>query len=99
MELAYFRKDAATPQSGAHRHYDWRPDWLYCVWAEAWDIGGLSGQEEDCKEVRKRIVDVCRLQVRWRGQGSRMMGRRLKFWWSGSGDGVSDVLVMVKEEV
>ena len=42
------------------------------------------------------------LQVRWRGQGARMLrmeGRRYKLWWSGKGDGVDGVEVLVKEEL
>ena len=49
------------------------------------------------------MIDVCCLQeVRWRGQGARMIGmkgRRYKLWWSGKGDGVRGVGVMVKEEL
>ena len=44
----------------------------------------------------------CLQQVRWRGQGARMLGmkrRRYKLWWSGKGDGVGGVGVMVKEEL
>ena len=46
------------------------------------------------------MIDVCcLLEVRWRGQGARMKGRRYKLWWSGKGDGVGGVRVMVKEEL
>ena len=49
------------------------------------------------------MIDVCCLQeVRWNGQGDRilwMKGRRYKLWWSGKGDGVGGVGVMVKEEL
>ena len=41
----------------------------------------------------------CLQEVRWRGQGGRMLGikgRRYKLWWSGRGDGVGGVGVMVK---
>ena len=32
---------------------------------------------EVCEEVRKRMIDVCcLLEVRWRGQGSRMLGMK-----------------------
>ena len=47
--------------------------------------------------------DGCCLQeVRWRGQGARMLeikGRKYKLWWSGKVNGVSGVGVMVKEEL
>ena len=45
---------------------------------------------------------MCCLQVRWRGQGARMLGmKREKYmlWWSGKRDGVGGVGVMVKEEL
>ena len=52
-------------------------------------------------ELRKRMIDMCCLQeVRWRGQGARMLGmkgRRYKLWWTGKGDGIGGVGVMVKE--
>ena len=45
------------------------------------------------------MIDVCRLQeVRWRGMGARMVrmnGRRYKLWYSGKGDGVGGVGVMM----
>ena len=54
-----------------------------------------------CEELRKRMIDVCCLQeVRWRGQGARMLdmkGGRYNRGWSGKGD--DGVGVMVKEEV
>ena len=40
------------------------------------------------------------LEVRWRGQRSRMLrmeGRKYKLWWSRKGDGVDGVGVIVKE--
>ena len=49
------------------------------------------------------MIDVCYLQeVRWRGQSARMLrmkGKRHKLWWSGKGDGVGGVGVMMKEEL
>ena len=49
------------------------------------------------------MIDVCCLQeVRWRGQGARMVvmnGRRYKLWWFGKGDEVCGVRDMVKEEL
>ena len=39
------------------------------------NLGSLSGKGgEVCEELRKRMIDVCCLQVRWKGQGARMMG-------------------------
>ena len=46
---------------------------------------------------------MCWLQeVRWRGQGARMLGmkgRQYELWLSGKGDGVCGVRVMVTEEL
>ena len=64
---------------------------------------GRGGGGEVCEELRRRMIDVCCLQeVRWRGQGGRMLGmkgRRYKLWWSGKGDGVCSVGVMVKDKL
>ena len=48
------------------------------------------------------MIDMCCIQVRWRGQDARvlgMKGRRYRLWWSGKGDGVGGVGAMVKEEL
>ena len=56
---------------------------------------------EVCEELRKMMIDVfCLQEVRWRGQGARMLWmkrRRYRLWWSG--DGVGGVGVMVKEKL
>ena len=44
----------------------------------------------------------CLQEVRWRGHGARilgMKGRRHKLWWSGKGDGVGSVRVMVRQKL
>ena len=49
------------------------------------------------------MADVCcLLEVRWRGQFSRMLAfeeRRRLLLWSGKGDGDGGVEVMVKDEL
>ena len=49
------------------------------------------------------MIDICCLQeVRWRGQCARMLGmkgRSCRLWWSGKGDGVGGVGVIVKEKL
>ena len=45
------------------------------VWVGTCNICSRSGQGEVCEEPRKMMIDVCGLQeMRWRGQGSRMLG-------------------------
>ena len=52
------------------------PDWFFVEQVGMWNIGSLCGKGgEVCEELRKRMIDVyCLLEVRWRGQGSRMLG-------------------------
>ena len=104
---AYHKKDGATPHPGSRRHgllYDGKPDERFGVRLGSWNVGSLRGRGvEVCEELRKRRVDVCCVQeVRWRGQGARMIGvegRRYKLWWSGNCDGFGGVGVLVKEEL
>ena len=67
------------------------------------NLGSLSGKGlEVCEELRKLMIDVsCLPDVRWREQGARILGMngRYKLWWSGRGDGVGGVGVMVKGEL
>ena len=51
-----------------------RPDWWPTVRVWTWNIGSLSETGEDCEELKKRMIDVHCLEVRWRGQGARMLG-------------------------
>ena len=78
-------------------------DGSFWVWVETWNLGSLSGKEEACEELQKRMIDVCCLQeVRWRGQGARMLWmkrRRYKVYCYGKRDGVGGVGVIVKEEL
>ena len=50
---------------------------------------------EVCEELRKRMIDArCLQEVRWGGQGARMLGmkgRIYKLWLSGKGDRVGGV--------
>ena len=56
-----------------------------------------------CEQLRKREVDMCcLLEVRWRGQGARFVGcrvRRYKLLWSGNNDRIGGVGILVKEEL
>ena len=102
----YHEKEGATPHPGASKfslQYDGRPDGRIGVRVGRWNLGSLIGNGgEVCEELRKRMIDVCCLQVvRNRRQGARMLGmkeRRYKLWWSGKGGGVGGVGPMMKEE-
>ena len=104
---AYNKKKGAILHYGACKfslQYDGRPDECFGVRVGMWNLRSLSGMgEEVCEVLRKRMIDVCCLQEeRWRGQGVRMLGikgRGYRLWWSGKGDGVGGVGVMVKEEL
>ena len=103
---ACHKDEGAALHPGACTHnlqYEGRPGGRFWVWVMAWNLGSLSGKGgEVCEELRKRMIDMCCLQeVRWNEQGTRMLGIkqiRYKLWWSGKGDGVGGVRVMVYEE-
>ena len=44
------------------------------MWVGMWSQSGKGG--DTCDELRKRMIDVCCLQVRWRGQGAKMVGMK-----------------------
>ena len=56
-----------------------RPDERFGVRVGTWDLGSLSVKwGEECEELRKRKIDVCCLQVRWRGYGCQDVGDERK---------------------
>ena len=63
---AYHKKEGATQHPLACKfslQYDGRPDEHFAVRIGMWNLGKLSGKGgEVCKEMRKRIIDVCCLQ-------------------------------------
>ena len=69
----------------------------------ALNVGNLCGRKtEVCEELRKRRVDVCRMQeVRWKSQGAHFAGtsgRRYKLWLSGNVAGSGGVGILVEEK-
>ena len=65
-----------------------------------WNLSSPSENGGVCEELRKTMVDVRCLQMRWKGQGARMQemkGRAYKLWWSRKGDGIDGMGVMVNE--
>ena len=61
----------------------------------------MSGKRGEDGEKKKKLIDVCCLQkVILGGQVCKMLrmeGRTYKLWWSGIGDGIGGVKVMVEE--
>ena len=64
---AYHINEDAIPHSGACKfilQYDGRPDEHFGVRVGMWNLSSLSGKGGDvCEEFRKRMSDVCYLQV------------------------------------
>ena len=62
-----------------------------------WNVGFRSGKHGEISETLKRhCVDICCLQeVRWKGQGAKMIGNGFKFIWSGGCKAESRVGVIV----
>ena len=59
-----------------------------------WNLGSLSGKGEVSEKMRRKMIDVCCLQeVRWRGDGARILGMKGRYmlWLSGKGDGFGGV--------
>ena len=75
---ACHEKEGAAPHPGVcmlSMRYDGMSDEHFGVRVGKWDFGCLNGKEGDvCEEPRKKMIYVCCLQVRCRGQGSRMLG-------------------------
>ena len=64
--LAYHKKEGATHDPGQRKHClqnDGKPDERFGVRVGTWNIGSMSGRaKEVCEALRKRRMDVCRLQ-------------------------------------
>ena len=73
---------------------------MFAIYPQSQEFILYGEYSEVCEELRKKMIDVCRLQeVRYRGQGARILGvkgRRYKLSWSGKGNGVG---VVVKGEL
>ena len=67
------------------------------------NVGTMVGRSREVVEMlEKRGVDICSVQeVRYKGQGARMMEgeQRYKLWWSGGKDSRSGVGVLLREEL
>ena len=73
------------------------PDVQFGIWFSAWNVGSVSGKWGEISETLKRCcVNICCIQeVRWKGQGAKMIGNGFKFLWSGSCKAENGVGVIV----
>jgi len=107
---AYVRKKSGEPgrkavtemsddePSGSDRLHEDRQEIRF----GSWNIGSMTGRSEEVAEVMgRRRIDICCLQeTRWKGSGTRMIGRdrvKYKFFWQGGGDGTGGAGVLVAE--
>ena len=73
------------------------PDVQFGIWFSTWNVGSMSGKWGEISEIlKRRCVDICCFQeVRWKGQGAKMIGNGFKFLWSGSCKAENGVGVIV----
>ena len=66
------------------------------------NVGTMKGRGREVVEMmaRRRVDIACLQEVRYKGQGARVLGggERYKFWWSGGERGERGVGILVKEE-
>ena len=57
------------------------PDVQFGIRFSAWNVGSMSGKWGEISGIlKRRCVDICCLQeVRWKGQGVKMIGNGFKF--------------------
>ena len=63
---AYVKKEETTHHPSYCKHslqYDGWPDGRFVVRVGMTSVGNLRGKGEVCEEVRKRVIDVCCMQV------------------------------------
>ena len=63
-----------------------------------WNVGYMSGKWDEMSEtLKRRCVDIlCLQEVRWKGQGVKMIGNGFKVLWSGgckAENGVGKIVV------
>ena len=73
------------------------PDVQFGIQFSTWNVGSMLGKWREISETLKRhCVDICCVQeVKWKGQGARMISNGFKFLWSGSSKAVNGVGVIV----
>ena len=73
------------------------PDVQFGIRFSTWNVGSMLRKWGEISEtLKRRCVDICCVQeVRWKGEGARMIGNGFKFLWSGSSKAVNGVGVIV----
>ena len=95
---AYVRKKALNPgrkiECTCARMMGTFPDVQFGIRFSTWNVGSISGRWGEISEtLKRRCVDICCVQeVKWKGEGARMIGNGFKFLWSGSGKAVNGVV-------
>ncbi|XP_065315504.1 uncharacterized protein LOC135924376 [Gordionus sp. m RMFG-2023] len=69
-----------------------------------WNVGSMTERAGEVVDVlHRRHIDVCCIQeTRWKGNGTRMIGKtneKYKFFWQGGIDGKAGVGVLVAEKL
>ena len=98
---AYVRKKALNPRRKIEctcaRMMEKFPAVQFGIQFSTWNVGSMSGKWGEISETLKRCcVDICCVrEVKWKGQGARMIGNGFKFLWSRSSKAVNGVGVIV----
>ena len=98
---AYIRKKTLNPRRKIEctraRMMGKFPDIQFGIRFSTWNVGSMLRKWGEISETLKsRCVDICCVQeVRWKGQGARMIGNGFKFICSGSSKAVNGVVVIV----
>ena len=73
------------------------PNVQFTIHFSTWNVGSMSWKSgEKCEPLKRRYVDICCLQeVRWKGQGPKMIGNGFNFLWGGGCKAENDLGVIL----
>ena len=86
---AYVRKKAVNPRKKIEctraQMMGKSPDVQFGIRFSTWNVQSMSGKWWEISEtLKRRNVDIyCLQEVRWKGQGAKMIGNGFKVLWSG----------------
>ena len=86
---AYVRKKALKPRKKIEctcaQMMGKSPDIQFGIRFSTWNVQSMSGKWWEISEaLKRRSVDIyCLQEVRWKGQGAKMIGNGFKVLWSG----------------